>query len=99
MVIWPSLSSSFPIDKDAAALLPDPLGSAFFGSAGAFPPMDEKFHLPLGSFSNVTCGFSITICVTFTCLEKIKGHNSTPTLTELAVRNGPELNLGSSLTE
>src|SRR5208283_4815676 len=109
MVIWPSFSSSFPIDKDSAALLLDPLGSAFcgsagfgsacLGSAGALPPMDEKFHLPLGSFSSITCGFSMTIWVTFTCLEKIKGSSSTPTLTELAVRNGPELNFGSSLIE
>ena len=50
-VIWPSFSSSFLIDKDCAALLPDPRGSA-----GAFPPMEEKFQFPVGSFSIITCG-------------------------------------------
>ena len=62
-------------------------------------PIDEKFHFPLGSFSIITCGFTIEISVTFTCFEKISGIISTPTLTFFAVRNGPELNFGSSLID
>src|SRR6266478_3296727 len=37
--------------------------------------------------------------VTFSCLEKISGINSTPTLSDLAVRKGDGLNLGSSPIE
>src|SRR5271165_2738194 len=69
------------------------------GVCGADPPMDEKFHLPLGSLSIMTWGFSMLTSVTLTCWEKIRGIISTPTFTLLAVRNGVALNLGSSAME
>src|SRR5580704_19218412 len=76
-----------------------PLDEGFCVGVLELPPMDEKFHLPLGSFSIITCGLSITMLVTFTCCEKISGIISTPTFSDFAVRNGPELNFGSSATE
>src|SRR5277367_1968091 len=86
------------MEKDCAELSEEVEG-ALLGWAGEFPPMEEKFHLPLGSLSIITCGLSTVISVTLSCLEKIRGISSTPTLTFLAVRKGAELNLGSSLME
>src|SRR5215469_6548826 len=80
-------------------LLEPELGAGFFSARAELPPMDEKFHLPLGSFSIITWGFSMVTSVTLTCWEKISGISSTPTFTFFAVRNGPELNFGSSLID
>src|SRR6187549_415062 len=38
-------------------------------------------------------------CLTFKVLEEISGHNSTPILSDLPVRNGDWLKLGSSEIE
>src|SRR5580704_3692729 len=98
MVICPSSSVSFPMDIASVLPLLDCAGFCA-GVELELPPMEEKFHFPLGSFSMVTCGFTIEISVTLSCLEKISGIRSTPTLTFFAGRNGPELNFGSSLTD
>src|ERR1700722_17824708 len=84
------------MESDSAEL---PAGAAFGAALLGVPPMEEKFQRPLGSLSKVTCGLTTVISVTFNCLEKISGISSTPTFTFFAVRNGAELNLGSSLTE
>src|ERR1700685_3473959 len=43
-----------------------------------------------------TCGLSMTTSVTFSVLDIMRGIISTPTFRDFAVRNGAELNLGSS---
>src|SRR5215469_10553000 len=86
------------MDTFGAELLLDLL-AAFGALLLEFSPMDEKFQRPAGSLSIITCGFTTLISVTFNCCEKISGISSTPTFTLFAVRNGPELNFGSSLIE
>ncbi len=43
-----------------------------------------------------TCGLSMTTPVTLSVFDMMRGMTSTPTLTDFAVRNGAELNFGSS---
>src|ERR1700751_862694 len=86
------------MERDSAELLAE-VGADFAAGLLELPPMEEKFQRPLGSLSIVTCGSTTVISVTFNCWEKIRGMSSTPTFTVLAVRKGPELNFGSSLTE
>src|SRR3981189_3599297 len=86
------------METASAELLPEAAGDFGVVLLEA-PPIEEKVQRPLGSLSIVTCGSTTVISVTFNCWEKISGISSTPTFTVFAVRNGPELNLGSSLTE
>src|SRR4029077_7180896 len=86
------------MESDSAEVPPE-LGVDFGAGLLEVPPMEEKFQRPLGSLSIITCGSTAVISVTFNCWEKISGINSTPTFTVFAVRNGPGLNFGSSLTE
>ncbi len=60
------------------------------------PPRLEKFQVPLVALSNVICGCSSTISVTFSCFEKISGISSTPIFSDCAVINGDLLKAGSS---
>src|SRR5580698_78496 len=46
-----------------------------------------------------TCGLSMTTLVTLRVFDVMRGQTSTPTLNDFAVRNGAELNLGSSAME
>src|SRR5271154_751415 len=92
MVIWPSFNSSLPTETLGAE--EDEFDEGVDG-VDEFP-IDEKFHLPLGSRSMITCGFSMVMAVTFTCCEKISGIISTPTRRLLAVRKGLVPNFGSS---
>src|SRR5579862_2583393 len=89
---FPFFISSFATDSAGAS--PD-----FAGSVACFalvPPRLEKFQTPFADLSNVICGWSRTISVTFNCLEKMRGINSTPTFTDFAVMNGDLLKAGSS---
>src|ERR1700757_2446063 len=86
------------METASAELLPE-LAADFGAALVDAPPIEEKFQRPLGSLSIMTRGLTTVISVTFSCWEKINGIISTPTFTVFAVRNGPELNFGSSLTE
>src|SRR2546426_6970856 len=96
-MILPFFSTNFAMERSAAALGPeeDFLASDFVEA----PPSEEKFHTPAGLCSSVTCGVSMVTPVMFRLFEKISGRISTPTLKDLAVRKGEELNLGSSPME
>jgi hypothetical protein len=85
--------------RESAEELPELTGADLGAVLLGAPPIEEKFQRPLGSLSMVTCGLTTVISVTFSCWEKIRGISSTPTFTVFAVRKGPGLNLGSSLTE
>src|SRR5207245_11284136 len=96
-MILPFFSTNFAMERSAAALGPeeDFLASDFVEA----PPSEEKWHTPAGLCSSVTCGVSMVTPVMFRLFEKISGRISTPTLKDLAVRKGEELNLGSSPME
>src|SRR4029077_7507651 len=91
-VSFPSLISNLATDSAGGA-------PGLAGSEDCFaldPPRLEKFQLPLVDLSNIICGPSRTIPVTFNSLEKMSGINSTPTFNDFAVMNGNLLNAGSS---
>ena len=81
------------------------LGAAVFVASEDFAvsedvaPIVETFQSPFASFNKITCGSSISMLVTFSCLEKMSGIISTPTFKDFAVKNGDELNFGSSPIE
>src|SRR6185369_14904027 len=60
------------------------------------PPKLEKFHFPDGDCRRRISGVSRVRSVTLSCLDRIRGISSTPTLKLLAVTKGSLLNAGSS---
>src|SRR5215472_16583765 len=98
-MIFPFFSVSFSIERSAAALVPEGFFSARAFAFASEPPREEKFQTPEALCRRVTCGVSMVTPVMFSFWEKISGNISTPTCSDLAVRKGEELNLGSSLME
>jgi len=100
MVILPPFNSSF-FNGNIGRLKKRALELAA-GLASVFAPGDESADRRVVSIHRlpflrrVTCGSTMKMSVTFSCLEKISGISSTPTLRDLAVRKGEGLNLGSS---
>ena len=73
--------------------------AALGGFAVELPSDGHSSISPSASRIKFTCGLSMTISVTFSVFEKISGMISTPTFTDLAVRNGDLPYLGSSAIE
>src|SRR5713101_6185843 len=90
--ILPSVSSSLATFR--LLVLVD-FSGVFFSEL----PSEEKFHTPAWLRSSAISGSSMTNSVTLSCLLKIRGINSTPTLSDFALINGALLNLGSSAME